>query len=115
MKETVTCEVWNLSEFIRQHGIERVDLLKLDAEQSEEQILAGIAEDDWPKIRQTVIEVHGGEQATHAIADMLTRLGFRASFDTNPAMPTLALVYGIQPSQAPTAALPASEAVLNNV
>src|SRR5439155_1607713 len=45
-KETVTCPLWNLSDFLRQQNVAKVDLLKLDAEQSEEQILAGIAEDD---------------------------------------------------------------------
>ncbi len=43
---------------IREHGLERIDLLKLDAERSELDALAGIADEDWPKIRQMVIEVH---------------------------------------------------------
>ena len=96
-KEIVTCPIWNLSEFLRERDIQRVDLLKLDAEQSEEAILAGIAEEDWAKIRQTVIEVHHGPQATQAIVDMLTQRGFRATIDSNPAIPTLALVYGVRP------------------
>jgi phthiocerol/phenolphthiocerol synthesis type-I polyketide synthase E len=95
-KETVTCELWNLSEFLRKHDIAKVDLLKLDAEQSEEQIVAGIADEDWPKIRQTVIEVHGGEAATRAMVDLLEKRGFRTVIDMNPAMPTLALVYGVR-------------------
>jgi len=97
-KQTVTCELWNLSEFVQQHGIERIDLLKLDAEQSEEEILAGITDEVWAKIQQTVIEVHGGEMATREIADMLEQRGFKVVIDCNPAMPTLALLYGIRPS-----------------
>jgi FkbM family methyltransferase len=93
-KEVVSCELWNLSEFMRRKEITRIDLLKLDAEWSEEQILAGIAEDDWPKIQQTVIEVHGGDGSARTIADMLTARGFCATIDINPAMPTLALIYG---------------------
>ena len=96
-KEIVTCELWNLSEFLRKHDITQVDLLKMDAEQSEEQIVAGIAEEDWPKIRQTVIEVHGGESATRNMADLLEKRGFRVVIDANPAMPSLALVYGVRP------------------
>jgi hypothetical protein len=88
--------VWNLSEFLRSRDIGCVDLLKLDAEQSEEDILAGIADEDWPKIRQTVIEVHGGEMAAREMADFLEQRGFRATIDCNPAMPTLALVYGVR-------------------
>ncbi len=96
-KEIVTCQLWNVSEFLRQHDISQVDLLKLDAEQSEEEILAGIADEDWPKIRQIVVEVHGGTEATRAIAEMLTQRGFRITPDCNPAMPTLALLYGVRP------------------
>ena len=110
-KETVTCELWNLSEFMRKHKIDKVDLLKLDAEQSEEQILAGIADEDWPKIRQTVIEVHGGEAATHAMVDMLEKRGFRIVIDTNPAMPTLALVYGVRPTSSAAPAQVESQAI----
>jgi FkbM family methyltransferase len=97
-KEIVTCQLWNVSEFIRQHNISHIDLLKLDAEQSEEEILAGVAEEDWPKIRQIVVEVHGGQEATDAMAQMLRQRGFRATIDCNPAMPTLALIYGVRPA-----------------
>ena len=88
--------MWNLSEFLQQHHIDRVDLLKLDAEQSEEQILAGIADEDWPKIRQIVVEVHGGVMATRSMLDMLEQRGFHTGVDANPAMPTLSLVYGVR-------------------
>ena len=98
-KETVTCELWNLSEFLRKYNIDRVDLLKLDAEQSEQQILAGLTEEDWPKIRQIVVEVHGGESATREMAEMLAGRGFRTAVDPNPAMPTLSLVYGVRPTR----------------
>jgi FkbM family methyltransferase len=96
-KEVVSCELWNLSEFLKKHDIAQVDLLKVDAEQSEEEIFAGIADDDWPKIRQIVVEVHGGPAATQAMLESLSRRGFRASTDPNPSMPTLALVYAVRP------------------
>jgi FkbM family methyltransferase len=96
-KETVTCELWNLSEFLRRHDVARVDLLKIDAEQSEEQILAGLADEDWPRIRQIVVEVHAGEAATHAMLALLEQRGFRTAVDPNPAVPSLALVFGVRP------------------
>jgi FkbM family methyltransferase len=96
-KEVVACEMWNLSDFLRQRDIRRVDLLKLDAEQSEQLILAGLADEDWPKIRQTVIEVHGGAEATRGMVELLNQRGFHTVVDANPAMPTLALVYGVRP------------------
>jgi FkbM family methyltransferase len=98
-KETVTCELWNLSEFLRQHDITRIDLLKMDAEQSEEQIMAGLAEEDWHKIRQIVVEVHGGVAATRAMTELLRQRGFRTAIDPNPAIPTLSLVYGVRKNQ----------------
>jgi FkbM family methyltransferase len=96
-KEVVTCELWNLSQFIRERNIAKIDLLKLDAEQSEQQILAGIADEDWPKIRQAVIEVHGGKEETQSIVNLLNRHGLRTVIDSNPAMPSLALVYARRP------------------
>ena len=95
-KETVSCELWNLSDFLRQREIAQVDMLKIDAEQSEEEIMAGLAEEDWPKIRQIVVEVHGGISATRAMAELLGQRGFRTTVDPNPAIPTLALVYGVR-------------------
>ena len=56
--EKVACRLTTISAVIREHGLERIDLLKLDAERSELDALAGIHAEDWPKIHQMVIEVH---------------------------------------------------------
>ena len=56
--KTMTCPLVTISDVIRENGIERIDLLKVDAEKSELPILQGIDEEDWPKIQQIVIEVH---------------------------------------------------------
>ena len=93
-RQAVTCNLWTLSSFLREWNIRRVDLLKIDAEQSEHDILAGLDEGDWSVIRQVVVEVHQGEEATRAIVALLGRHGFRTAIDPNPAMPGLALVYG---------------------
>ena len=69
----------------------------LAAEQSEHQILAGLAEEDWPRIRQTVVEVHGGEEATRAIVELLVQRGYHTAVEPNPAIPALSLVYGVRP------------------
>ncbi len=92
----VTCQVRTLSLFLRQHRIDEVDLLKIDAERSESRILAGIAAHDWPKIRQLVVEVHDGEAATQNTVALLTRRGYRAVAEPNPAMPGLSLVYAVK-------------------
>jgi FkbM family methyltransferase len=93
----VRCKLTTLSAFLRQRGIERVDLLKIDAERSESLVLAGLAEADWPRIRQIVMEVHDGEQATRDALELLRARGFRAEAEPNPAMPGLSLVYAVRP------------------
>jgi amino acid adenylation domain-containing protein/FkbM family methyltransferase len=52
------CELVTLSDVIRREGVERIDLLKIDVQRAELDVLAGIAEEDWPKIQQVVMEVH---------------------------------------------------------
>jgi FkbM family methyltransferase len=59
--EPFPVELVTLSDVLREEGIERIDLLKVDAEKSEADILAGLSDEDWPKIRQVVLEVHGDE------------------------------------------------------
>jgi FkbM family methyltransferase len=95
-KQEVTCELRTLSEVLRERKIARVDLLKIDAERSEEHILASLTEEDWPKIRQMIVEVHYGVAATQAIVEQLRRRGFRTAVDPNPTFPTLSLVFAVR-------------------
>ena len=48
----------SISDIIRENRLEKIDLLKIDAEKSELDILKGIQENDWAKISQIVIEIH---------------------------------------------------------
>ncbi len=55
----VSCEVTSLSEILRCHEVERVDLLKIDAEGSELLIVQGIESVHWETcIKAMVAEVH---------------------------------------------------------
>jgi len=47
-----------VSQVVREQGVPRIDLLKVDVEKSEMDVLAGIADEDWGKIEQAVLEVH---------------------------------------------------------
>jgi len=60
-KQVMECKLETISGILASSAIERVDLLKIDAERSELAILRGIAEADWSKIQQIVIEVHDAE------------------------------------------------------
>lgn len=56
--ETVKCQVRRLSDVIREQNIKQIDLLKIDVEKSELDVLEGIEDSDWTKIKQLVVEVH---------------------------------------------------------
>jgi FkbM family methyltransferase len=97
--QAVMCELRTLSDFLGQNRIDQVDLLKIDAERSERPILGGLAEDDWPKIRQMVVEVHEGDEATRTMVDLLRCRGFHAAAEPNPTFSSLSLVYATRPGR----------------
>jgi len=78
--ETYPIDLVTLSDVIREHGIERIDLLKVDAEKSEGFILAGLGDEDWPKIRQVVLEVHD-DVLLAEVSGVLHRHGFTVAVD----------------------------------
>ena len=57
-EERYTCRLRTLSEVIAEAGLERIDLLKIDVQKAELDVLMGLDDSDWPKIRQMVVEVH---------------------------------------------------------
>ncbi len=63
-QETYQAQLRTLSEIIEEYKIEKIDLLKLDAEKSELAILQGIQDNHWPLIKQIVLEVHDQEGST---------------------------------------------------
>lgn len=54
-------DVSTLSVVIAEHGLDRIDLLKIDVERAELDVLHGIGEADWPRIRSIVMEVDGDD------------------------------------------------------
>ena len=75
------CQLRRLSDLIRDENIERIDLLKVDVQRAELDVLRGIDEADWLKIRQIVMEVHdwkgeGGEGRVDQITGLLKARGF---------------------------------------
>jgi natural product biosynthesis luciferase-like monooxygenase protein/FkbM family methyltransferase len=78
--ETWRCRLRPLSAVIREEGIERIDLLKVDVEKSEREVMAGIADEDWPKIRQIVLEIHTRELLAELLA-LLEARGYQVAVD----------------------------------
>jgi len=79
-KEIATCQIRPLSEIIKENNINRIDFLKIDAENYESQVLAGILDNDWKKINQISMEVHehikGGEGLLNRINKILESKNF---------------------------------------
>jgi hypothetical protein len=84
--EVLSCRIKTLSEIINQENIEQIDLLKIDAENYEKHVLAGIKQDDWDKIRQISMEVHehieGGENLLKNIIALLKKHNFQTKIGT---------------------------------
>ncbi|HVB41885.1 MAG TPA: FkbM family methyltransferase [Streptosporangiaceae bacterium] len=55
--EQVRCELRAISAMIDEHGIKRLDLLKIDAEKGELESLRGVRGEHWPMIGQVTVEV----------------------------------------------------------
>ncbi|MET9819707.1 FkbM family methyltransferase [Streptomyces sp. NPDC006355] len=73
-----TARLRPLSAIIREQGIERIDLIKIDVQKSERQVIDGIAEEDWPKIQQMVLEAHDADGEVGHLVELLERRGFTA-------------------------------------
>ncbi|MDP9121532.1 MAG: FkbM family methyltransferase, partial [Acidobacteriota bacterium] len=73
-----------LSEVIREHAVERIDLLKIDVEKSEAEVLLGLAPEDWPKVSQMAAEVHDLEGRLRDLEDLLAARGFTVTVEQDP-------------------------------
>ena len=97
--ETFVCELKTLSDVIREQQIEQIDLLKVDVEKSELDVLHGIAEDDWKKIRQIVMEAHDLDGHLNRIMALLKEHGFDATYEQDSSQHNTGLynIYAIHP------------------
>jgi len=98
------CELRTASDVIRENGIERIDLLKVDVEKSELDVLLGVKEEDWSKIKQVVMEVHDRGGRLERIVSLLERHGFQLTVEQYLAFEDTGLynVYAVHPSKRST-------------
>jgi len=79
--EIIDCKLRPLTDLIKENEIDIINLMKIDAENYEYQVLAGIKNNDWDKIQQITMEVHehieGGENLLNTLAEMLEDKGFQ--------------------------------------
>jgi len=95
----IPCPVRNLSEIIEENQVERIDLLKMDVEGAEFDILAGLRPGHWPRLRQVVMEVHGGSQAAATMCSLLEGKGFSTVHEFDPLRPNNYMVYARHPDE----------------
>jgi FkbM family methyltransferase len=80
------CQLTTLVEVVATHGIERIDLLKIDVEKAEADVLAGIDSATWEKIDQVVLEVHDLHGRLQAVVDQLRARGFDTVHEQEPRL-----------------------------
>jgi 31-O-methyltransferase len=81
---TLECELRTLSSVLREESLEHVDLLKVDVEKAELDVLRGVGEKNWRRIRQVVAEVHDQRGRAATLARMLTAQGFLVHVEQEP-------------------------------
>lgn len=84
------CQLRRTSDVIDQTGVQRVDLLKIDAQRAELDVLRGVDERHWPMIHQISMEVHDEagcptEGRLPVVTNLLRDRGFQVRA-TEPAM-----------------------------
>ncbi|HEY6804800.1 MAG TPA: amino acid adenylation domain-containing protein [Pyrinomonadaceae bacterium] len=100
-REQFKCQLRTISEIIGENEIQRIDLLKIDVEKSELDVLKGIEDADWRRIKQLVIEVHDRAGQLQEITRLLSRHGFNFVVDQDELVQDTDLynIYAIHPSR----------------
>ncbi len=104
--ERVAARLRTLSEVIAEHAVERIDLLKVDVEKAELEVLRGLRDQDWAKVRQVVVEVHDVAGRLQEIVALLGRHGFQVAVEQDTALAETVLynLYARRPDAGPDAA-----------
>ena len=106
-----TTQLRTISSVVSENNVDRIDLLKIDAEKSELAVLRGIDDRVWPIIKQIVIEVHDREGPVLAeVMSLLREHGFESEVEEEDALRGSGLynIYATRPGLA--AREPRSEA-----
>src|SRR5262249_50687339 len=65
-----------MSEIMREHNVDHIDLLKVNVEKAEYDVLAGIQDEDWSKIKQVVMQVHDIDGRLEQVTTLLRQHGY---------------------------------------
>ena len=74
------CYLTSLSNIISEKALSKIDFMKIDAENYEDHVIAGISDEHWPIIQQIAMEVHqnieGGGNLIKKFTTLLESKGF---------------------------------------
>ena len=97
--QSFNAELRTVSSVIEQDEIECIDLLKINVEKSELDVLLGIKDSDWQKIKQIVLEVDVKDNLP-TITSLLEKRGYEYVVEQDNLLEgtSLCYVYAIRPS-----------------
>jgi FkbH-like protein/FkbM family methyltransferase len=101
--EKAVVEVRTLSQYLDEQRLERIDLLKVDAERSEREVLDGIRSEHWPLIGQVVVEVHDIDHRVDELRSLLEGHGFLVEVDQDTLFrdTEIFMLYARRPAHVP--------------
>lgn len=76
-QQSFDCAITTVSAIMHAQGLERIDLLKIDAEYAEWDILQGIENRHWSSIKQVVMELHDIDDRLQKTKSLLQQQGFQ--------------------------------------
>jgi hypothetical protein len=88
-------EIKILSSVINLLAIESTDLLKIDVEGEEYEVLRGINQNDLPKIKQRVLEVHEIEDRIDKIQTLLESKKIQIIVEHNELVPSTLKIFNL--------------------
>lgn len=98
--ESFVCRLRTVSGIIRENEIARIDLLKIDVEKSELDVLNGIDDQDWPKVRNIVIEAHDVDGQLQRLTTLLKDRGYHVRVEEDVSLRQTGL-FNVYASTAP--------------
>ncbi len=75
--EKVHCTLNTLSNIVEQEGVAKIDLLKVDVEGAELDVLLGMNDGTWSKVRQVVLEGHDKDGRLNELKQLLEAKGLK--------------------------------------
>lgn len=107
-RQQLTVPVLRLSDWIRDRAVDRIHLLKVDAERAEEDVLTGIDLEHWPLIDQVVVEVHDIAGRVERLRALLAGHGFDTLVEQDDlfAGSEIVMLYAWRPQRGTRASAP---------